>query len=825
LLFRKKKIADPDSLLQDAWRTDFRLLERKRFTNEVGRDFISKSRKRRLELKIHKSSCFAWVLTPYQYRDFTIQAQPHIGRENGHSAVGFVFRYNNEDNFYYFLLSNRGRFRFDVVFNRNPIHLIEWTDLPAEVKDPSVRDPAELRIIARDHDFSFFLGDEWLAEASDDTLKTGYVGFAAQNYEEENKAVFFLNSLSIEARPVQVEQEFLRWNRYVPVSPRSRINLAQTYTDMGKHSEAVVQLKAALEHLSDSAELHLLLARAYIQLKAYPESLSCLDRLLELEPENDQVRLEKADVLFLEGEFLSCRDHIESILPRYPRDPQLRNLLGRCQYNLGKWENAAEQYREAIELDADNAVYRVNLARCMERAGDSSGAVENYFKAARQLFRQEIYDELSLVLARLNDLLPPDSDEAYELKSFEAKMLFHEGKKHQAENIFSEVIDSGYSDSGVHYLYGLMLAEKQDRAAAEVHLRKATEIDPDYPLYWFRLAENRFLLGEDPWQALDRAYALDPEDPWINNLKGQVLMGASRHAEALPCFEKALASEAGATSIHGNFAECLMRLGRGEEALQVLEAGTQRIEASSDEQSKEELASLHNQRGNCLVRLQRCTEAVGDYEKALELVPGNRDYMQNCAACCIELDMIMRAEELLNNLLEEQESAILYNLTGNLAVVTGELERARLAYLEGLKLEEDNREIKLNLLCLYIQTDKVEEARKLLAEMEGWENPPERYEQLQDRFRERFEELLECAGCGRQWRVPKRLPPQPSFTIRGEPPGEAPAGRCERCKRLYCIACASEWVEDGRLMCPECHTRLRLNDDSVKYLMLQYIDD
>jgi hypothetical protein len=187
--------------------------------------------------------------------------------------------------------------------------------------------------------------------------------------------------------------------------------------------------------------------------------------------------------------------------------------------------------------------------------------------------------------------------------------------------------------------------------------------------------------------------------------------------------------------------------------------------------------------------------------------------------------MIMRAEELLNNLLEEQESASVYNLTGNLAVVTGELERARLAYLEGLRLEEDNREIKLNLLSLYIETDKVEQARELLTEMQGWEDPPERCRQLEVRFRDRFEELLECSACGRQWRVPKQLSPQPAFTIRGEPPGEAPAGRCEQCNRLYCIACASEWVEDGKLMCPKCHSRLRLNDDSLKYLLLQYVDD
>lgn len=814
-MFRKKKIVDPNSLLQDSWHTDFGWFESKRFPAEVEQDYSAKTRRRRLELRIFKPSCFAWVLSPYQYGDFMIQAKLRVGEENGHSSAGFVFRYNNEDNFYYFLLSNRDRFRFDVVFNKYPRHLLEWTPLPAAVEDT-----AELRIIVRDNSFSFFISDEWLAEVSDDTLKTGFIGFAAQNYQEKKSGVFYLNRLKIESRPVQVEQEHLRWTRYVPASGQSRISLARTYIDMGKHSEAVAHLKAVVKQLPDSTEALLLLARSYTQLKAYPESLACLDRVLELEPENDQLRLEKADVLFLNGDFLICRDYIETILSRYPQDPQLRNLSGRCEYNLGNWEKAAECYRLAISQDPENPVYLVNLARCQERGGETESAVKTYFEAARKLFRQELYDELSHVLARLSALVPPDSDHAYELKSFEGKMLFHEGKKHQAEDVFTEVIASGYSDSGVHYLLALILIEKQDRIAAAKHLVKATENDPDYSLFWFRLAENRFLLGEDPGEALEKAYSLDAQDPWINNLRGQVFLKEECYSDALPCFEKALESAPEQADIYRNGAECLMRLGRGQEALQLLSTGIDRASGT-----EEELASLYNQRGNCLVELKRCGEAIRDYEKALELVPDSRDYMQNCAACSIELDMVMRAEELLNRLLEEQENAALFNLTGNLAVVKGELERGRLAYLEGLKLETDNREIKLNLLSLYIETDKVQEAEELLAEIGDWDNPPERCGLLQDRFHERFEDVLECSGCGRQWRVPKKLPPQPAFTIRGEPPGEAPAGRCERCQSIYCISCAADWVEDGKLMCPGCKNRLRLNDEALKYLVLQYVGE
>ena len=815
MLFRKKKNVDPDSLLQETWRSGFRWFQKKRFPTETTADYRARVKKRRLELEIHKPGCFAWVINPYQYADFVIEANLHIGGENGHSSAGFVFRYNNEDNFYYFLLSNRGYFRFDVVFNRNPVHLIEWTPVPS-IEEGSV----ELRIIARDSTFSFYLSDEWLAEMSDDTLKAGFIGFAAQNYEEKNEGSFYLDDIKIESRPVEVEQEYLRWNRYIPVPPESRITLARTFTDMAKYSEAVAQLKSVVMQIPDSVEAHLLLARAYAQLKAYPESLACLDRVLELQPEDSQVPLEKADVLFLDGDYLICRDYIESILPRYPEDAQLRNLLGGCEYSLGNWDKAGARYREAAELDSENAVFLVSLARCQERVEDTESALQTYLEAARQLFRQELYDELSLVLARVGKLVPPDSDHAYELKSFEGKMLFHEGKKNQAESVFSEVIASGYSDSGAHYLYALLLIDKNERRKAELHLAKSAEIDPAYSLFWFRLAENRFLLGEDPGEALEKAYALDAEDPWINNLRGQVLLKEEHFVEALQCFQQAKESAPNQVDIYRNYAECLAKLDRGEEALQLLSKGIETVGGTA-----EEMASLYNQRGNCQVELKRYSSAVLDYEKALELAPERRDYMQNCAACCIELDMIMRAEELLNRLLEEQESASLYNLTGNLAVVTGEFERARLAYLEGLKLEGDNQELKLNLLSLYIETGRYQEAKDLLAEILDWKSLPERAGRLKDRFRERFENRLECTGCNKEWWVPKELPPQPAFTIRGEPPGEAPAGRCEECGSIYCISCAAEWVRDDKLMCPKCGGRLRLNEESLKYLVLRYVEE
>ena len=267
--------------------------------------------------------------------------------------------------------------------------------------------------------------------------------------------------------------------------------------------------------------------------------------------------------------------------------------------------------------------------------------------------------------------------------------------------------------------------------------------------------------------------------------------------------------------IYKNNVDVLLRLGRHREALEL---------AVRALQSCGEVAELLNLRGNAAVELRLFAAAREDYERALELDPGNPDYMGNLATCCLELDLILRAEELLNRLLEDHPSAWAYNLTGSLAMRKNEHERARLAFEEALKLEPAGREIRLNLVSLELDQGHYEQARELLAGVLAAGEAEARALELQARLRERFETRLSCHACGREWWVPREVPPQPGFSLRGEPPAEAPAGRCQACGRIYCIACAAAHVEEQRLMCPRCSEPLRIAEDPLKYLLLQCVE-
>jgi tetratricopeptide (TPR) repeat protein len=723
-----------------------------------------------------------------------------------------------------------------VVFNGNPRHLIEWTPgLPGGSEEQER--PRELRVLARGGLFAFFVDEEWVAELADDTLAQGRIGFAGQNYEDSPRAALYLEQLELESRPLEVERRYYQWVRLLAPEPERRARLASTFFDMGRYTEAAVQLLEARRQRAPEPAEALMLARSYRQLRDYPAALESAEQALARQPDWEAALLEKANVLFLSNDYLGCRDFILSILPRFPRDAQLRHLLGNCWYALGNFDEALASYGEAVALAPEAPVYRVNVGRTLERLGREREALSGYLEAAPQLFREGRHDELSLLIARAR-ALSPLPEEAQGLDALEGRMLYEEGRHAEAEEIFRRLLAGQCGDSAVAYLYALILIQRGERARGEGFLEQATRLEPGFSLYWFRLAENRLLSGRDLGDALERALSLSPEDPWINNLAGQRALQQERPEEALSFLQRARDSAPAEADICVNLAEALRRLGRIEEACGVLDRGLQaageRIAAvprigdpaavqEARAAAAQAAARLYNQRGNCRALQGEHSQAYADYERALELDPDNRDYLENCAACCLELDLILRAEELLNGLLEGRETPSLLNLAGNLAAVQRQFERARLAYLEGLKLDPAHLELNLNLLSLYLELGEEAQARQLLATLLARVPVPPRALELERRLREKFDSRLRCDGCGREWWVPRQPPPQPAFTLRGEPPAEAPAGRCEACGRLYCIGCAAPHVREGRLYCPGCGERLRLKEEALKYLVLQHV--
>ena len=187
--------------------------------------------------------------------------------------------------------------------------------------------------------------------------------------------------------------------------------------------------------------------------------------------------------------------------------------------------------------------------------------------------------------------------------------------------------------------------------------------------------------------------------------------------------------------------------------------------------------------------------------------------------------MVLRAEELLDRLMEVAPNAAAYNLIGNLAVVQQDHLRAELAYQEAMSKDPGNPEITLNLASLYLAQGGYAKARATLAPV------LERFPELA-RARE-VERSASARASSRSWPAraatgaggcrgrSRRSPPSrcaASRPGRPRPAGARPAASCTA------SPAPSPHAQEGQLLCPACGGRLRLADDALKYLFLRYLE-
>ncbi len=795
---------------------NFGLFDGRIFPEEKAGPYRSGRSKGRFGISISKAGYFAWenASLPRSYDDFVLEAEVGIDPSNKLSAAGFMLRYIDEENFYTLLVSNKGLYRFDLLFNKHPIPLIEWTALPETAGEDGrpLWERFELKAIAHGTHFSFYVDEEWIGEIENETLGSGAVGFAAQNYNEAGRAEFSFAGFRLEARPVAVEREYTRWVHFIPHPPAARLALAETLFSQESFSAAAVQLRRSLKGRAGTAREHFLLAECYMRLSMHDTALTHIEEVLAREPENREALLDKANLLYLTN-VLKARDFVRAGMTAgtLEQTPALWNILGNSEYSLGNWAKSAEAYLKAVQMQPDAPLFLKNAGRSLEMAERRAEALAMYLRAARLLFRDDSYNELSLVLPRILALEPGN----LEVQGMEAKMMYREGRRDEALERLSRLVEAGSADSAVHYLKGVILAEKGRREEALELFRSAADREPEFPLYQFRLAETLHLLGRDPGEALERAYALDGEDPWINNLRGVLALEAGEWRKAVEALQAALAEAPAEVDILLNLAEARARSGDHPGAMELLEEG-RRPDA--------EKARIRNARGNILVEKGDYAAAVQEYEQAVRLDPGAPVFKENCAAACLEVDMVHRAEELLSSLQQSNPSVSVYNLLAGTAVRKGEYQRAELAYAAGLAIEPANPEISANLAMLHLDRGRYPMARELLEEVLAKHPGHAKTAALLERLRARYETPFSCSVCGRTWWVPKDLPPQPSLTVRGDPPGEAPAGRCPKCGKIYCVSCASAHLRDMRFHCADCGEPLKLSDNALRSIMNGFLE-
>ena len=538
------------------------------------------------------------------------------------------------------------------------------------------------------------------------------------------------------------------------------------------------------------------------------------------------------------------------------------NLLGHAYFNTGNYQKAAEVYDRSFILDEKNAIAAKNAAAAYELLrqkdtaktqrgtspdqGDQKDlALDRYLKAGRAFLADNHYEELGLLVPKYRLL----GEANWEARALIGKWAFGiEDWKTAREELdtaeqyrkFGFTKRSGFTkkpdtpkntkkdppDPALYFLQALLLVREGRRQEALPLFERAVKIAPDYLLFRFRLAENRFLLdnkSDDPQFTADLEAALgikkDEEYEtygWVHNFAAHVALSKGDVDAARSYLDNAAAVLGEVPAVRVNRAVSLYLQGQETEALAILE--------SKPEEDPEGL--MANCAGNLLVRSRRFEEADTWYRRALAIAPANALYRYNSGACLIEMERYGEADDVLTsdtgNFSSETNPDML-ELIAFLAAKKGEYKRAEAASMAALKINPHHVPSLLQLG--WIRTfggrwDEVAEIIDHLNELELNKETARGRDDLKTRMRDAHYKTVSCAGCRREWQMERNPKPAASLRLYAMPPDDLPAGTCPGCANTYCVGCRKDDLdESGRFVCPDCGKPLKFTDEGLRTLL------
>jgi tetratricopeptide (TPR) repeat protein len=303
-----------------------------------------------------------------------------------------------------------------------------------------------------------------------------------------------------------------------------------------------------------------------------------------------------------------------------PKIGEIHANLASAYYSIGRFEDAAEQAREALKLKPSllNAHFFLGLSlaqsdrckeampylekdyarapdtqlkrvmgtqalRCAMFSNDAGLAVDLVRKLTRDFpddpdllyMGSHVYSDLSTQASQRLLTVAPESYQAHQLN---AEVLAIQGKLNEAAEEYRKVLALNPPLSGIHYQLGeLLLAGERGPNTLDAAKREFEEELRLHP----RSSGSEYELGEMARQArqwdeaiehFNRALSIDPQFPDALIGLGKSLVSAGRPEEAVAPLERAVKFEPANANAHYQLSFAYRRLGRGQEAAKELAA-------------------------------------------------------------------------------------------------------------------------------------------------------------------------------------------------------------------------------------------------------------
>jgi tetratricopeptide (TPR) repeat protein len=300
---------------------------------------------------------------------------------------------------------------------------------------------------------------------------------------------------------------------------KNHYDSAQSFQAAGKFEDAAHQYRLFI------ADALAELALQAINLDDYTKAAPLFDEALELAPRSPGLKVRYAQAAFAAHDFARTRTLSEGILRDYPDNPQAdakaHLLLGRTLSKMNQEAAARQQFEAAVALDSNFENGYALAVACLD-LGDGEGAAK-------------IFSEM---IAGLGDTpaLHIEIGRAYLNSDFQ----------HLALPEFKKAVDMAPTLPGAHYALAVAYLNNgtdTDDSAAKSELEAELKLSPNDASTYAQLGslaykQHRY---QDAEQQLNRAAALNPNDPTPPYYLGQLYSDTGKSNEAITAFQRSIA--------------------------------------------------------------------------------------------------------------------------------------------------------------------------------------------------------------------------------------------------------------------------------------------
>jgi tetratricopeptide (TPR) repeat protein len=278
-----------------------------------------------------------------------------------------------------------------------------------------------------------------------------------------------------------------------------------------RYQEAQAPLQRWLAAEPRSAEALFLVAKGAIGLGMNEQGFAALDRAKALGHDADEVDRVRAIALAHLGQHEQAEPTLRRLVGSRPPDPELDQALARCHLETFQLRAAADSIERWIRHAPDDPQAYLWKAQLDQRINAPPETLADDF---RQVLR-----------------LDPDNAEAH---LGLGELLARQNQFEAAQGHFAAALRQRPQDGAANLGMGRALAGLGRDGAAEEHLQRATELMPRDAQPWIELARLALRGGrlDEALGHLDRAVAIDPFEPEAHYQRSLALSRLGRADEA-----------------------------------------------------------------------------------------------------------------------------------------------------------------------------------------------------------------------------------------------------------------------------------------------------